>query len=700
MIKFFKENLFINSIAIILIIIGLTVYCLDKFNTVAITKQQTILTSNSLGFKNMVKTTENNQTSASKNGIIEIKGDDIGSTYHSIDFIDSQNGWTIENKYSSENEPSKILITQDGGIHWEETELKGMIVDKLKFVNKTEGYAIAELVSNSKADSKSVNFRILKTVDGGRSWAMIWENKVFSTGSNELWFQDEANGYSLIGGSLLLTNDAGKHWFPISFGITDFIPQHVSFSNMNTGWVIGVIQKQSHASNQDVEDATKLIVMQTADSGKHWTKQFEKKYSEGPVSSIDIDFINDKAGWFLTSDLATWNGELYYTYNGGSNWKKINQIKSVRPSPTELHFVTPNTGWIPLNVGAGPIAGGLMYTKDGGKSFSVIGDGDELGINSTKEVYFISELEGWAIGMNINHGDYIIHTTDGGKTWIQIYPKLTPVEDISFIDKDHGFGLGQFMDSRSILTTLNGGKDWEGIYSFPKTFYPSFISFVDREHGFALGTAEENKVAIYKTSDGGNNWLKLDAEGFKIEGFSIIYFNFFDLNNGIIAVRSASSMYYYSTKDGGRSWQVSNIAAAKDVNVLCFTSVNTGLNVDTSRKYTYSLSLNQITNSKTEQTTSVIGSNMWPYGIDFLSKDKGWILVMQPPFKEESVMKLLYTADGRKTWSTLQFPKGFSIDTLRNQFPFQFSDKSHGWLLTRKGLMSTEDGGSTWSWIN
>lgn len=102
----------------------------------------------------------------------------------------------------------------------------------------------------------------------------------------------------------------------------------------------------------------RLIVLHTIDGGKHWQQQFAKDFAVGPVGSVDIDFVNETSGWFLTSDLGTRVGDLYYTANAGRNWQKISQIGSARPTPTEVNFITPQVGWIPLDVGAGPISGG------------------------------------------------------------------------------------------------------------------------------------------------------------------------------------------------------------------------------------------------------------------------------------------------------------------------------------------------------
>lgn len=697
MIEFIKRNLTLCLISMVLITISLTVMGVQKLNSHAASYQQKAYTDAS---KLSLNITADKKSDSAETKLINVKGEDMNSSFHSIDFIDNKTGWVIQNKNATTQGPSWILRTEDGGIHWERTLLKDMTANKLKFITKDKGWAIAESAIESNGASKVSTMRILQTLDGGKNWTTQWEKKLEPTNTKELWFQNESKGYVLVDGLLLSTSDSGNHWSPISFAAENFAPQHMNFINMNIGWVIGTTLKNNQAADEATAAERKLIVLKTTDCGKHWSKQFEKKYTNGPIGSVGIDFTDASTGWFLTSDLSTLNSELYHTSNGGVNWSKQNQIRAGRPTPTQLQFLSSKIGWIPLDVGAGPIAGGLMYTEDGGKTFNLKGIEEELGVSSNREVYFTSGQQGFAISNSINHGDYIIHTNDGGKTWSQIYPKDTPVEDISFVDNNHGFGLGMNMNSKALLTTVNGGIEWISIYSFPKNFYPSFISFTDLTHGFVLGTDDTNNEVLYKTKDGGKSWSRLENNSFNLQGASVIYFRFFDINNGMVTVRASSGLIFYKTQDGGESWQIFNQTPAKDVNALSFTSVNTGWCVSTSLKDTYSLDLSEITDSKPWQSLGLIDSNMWPYGIDFLTKNMGFLVVQQPPFKEDCLMKLLFTSDGGKTWLARQFPKDFKIDTIRNQFPLQFTDKDHGWLLSRYGLLTTKDGGNTWNWIN
>lgn len=92
-----------------------------------------------------------------------------------------------------------------------------------------------------------------------------------------------------------------------------------------------------------------------------------------------------------------------------------------------------------------------------------------------------------------------------------------------------------------------------------------------------------------------------------------------------------------------------------------------------------------------------IGTDTYSYGIEFISEDKGWMLIEEPAYKSGSRKKLMFTADGGQTWSAHVFPDGFELDLLASN-PMQFTDDLHGWILTMYGLLKTEDNGRTWTW--
>lgn len=303
-----------------------------------------------------------------------------------------------------------------------------------------------------------------------------------------------------------------------------------------------------------------------------------------------------------------------------------------------------------------------MLTKDGGKNFTIVGREEEM--SSTKEVDFISEQQGWAVASAPNRGDFLMSTGDGGQNWIQVYPKLRPTKDISFVDNQHGFGLGPLSDSRELLYTEDGGDTWKDIYSFSDKFHPSKLTFVNRNMGWVIGTSP----------------------------YFASYLRFFDPNNGIIV---ADHFNVYSSQDGGRNWQVST----QELSIVAFISLRDGWEIISSGSNPNTVVLSQTKDGSTWQASGQISSNAWPIGIDFISSDKGFILIEEPSFQSDSRVKLLITSNGGRTWLSHQFPQGLKIETLESSIPIQFTDDQHGWILSTQGLLRTRDGGETWTWV-
>jgi photosystem II stability/assembly factor-like uncharacterized protein len=643
-----------------------------------------------------------NKLAVTQGKAISVEGLYTNFALASVDFINASTGWLVRNNSNTAANHSQILMTHNGGTSWQTISVfKNSAVKELKFVNTTTGWALLQDSSQSNLNAQKTTMKILYTKDGGQNWNVQWEGKVSLAYNHQLWFGNSMRGYALVGKTLLKTEDGGENWSQVAINLNGFILQHMCFINMYTGWVIGVIEQHVSADATGHNSSYQLVVLHTTDGCREWQQQFTRKYAkgDGPIGSIDIDFVNASTGWFLTSDLWSWEGDLYYTNNAGKDWQKINQIKCVRPAPTEVHFLTAKIGWIPLEQGAGPVPGGLMYTEDGGKNFARVGNENE--IDGVKEVDFISKQKGWAIGIDdISQGHYLVHTTDGGKTWSQVYPKLSPTEDISFVNAQQGFGLGELSNYGALLSTTDGGETWQQIYDFGKQYLPCKLSFVNRNVGWILATSLYQTV-ILQTTDGGHTWVNLNGDIPQIS--SEQYFHFFDVANGMIVAENANTAAinyeYYFTDNGGKSWyKTTQKRAVKTSNLLSFSSVNRGWEISTAGLEQNSISLSRMTLESNWRDLGQISTDAWPCGIDFISQNDGYLLIQKLPFKPDSLFELLGTTDGGKTWTAHLFPTGFRISTQIDHTPIQFIDSLHGWILSTKGLLRTQDGGRIWSW--
>ena len=647
-------------------------------------------------------------TGLQKGEAVQLAGENDDFQLHGIDFLDDSTGWIIQDRYQSGSDSyrSQLLTTTDGGESWQKVT-DGLPLVAVCFVNRKEGWAVSqETDKTAKVPAGStlpVRYSILHTTEGGLNWSVQWKSGSDDPGGSEtkpaLWAADARNAFAIIGTKLLKTTDGGKAWAAVSFGNADFAPVRMLFLNAKTGWAAGVSGKK---------DA--LSVLRTIDGGKTWSRQFRKKMDEGGAGCAGMDFLSAKEGWFLTSDLATWNGELYHTQDGGLHWQKAGEVKSVRPTPEGLCFLDSKTGWIPLDVGAGPIAGGLSYTRDGGKSFQTVGgtdaqDGGPRKIDSAREIVFRGTKLGWAVGNAVNYGDYLLRTQDGGETWKQEYPRPEPTADISFPDARTGYGLGVLSDPDALLKTEDGGESWQTVKSFSGQYLTQAICFLSSAEGWLLASpvsSTNGSASVLHTQDGGKTWQKTGNLG--PPWYSTCYFRFFDANSGIAAPDSADRPVY-RTSDGGKTWTpLSAKAPEKATGQYAFRSVSSGWQGcnpgggDTP----YRLELSCLSaDGGSWQAPALAEDNAACYALAFPSGTDGFLLAEKSPGTSGGRMELLTTRDGGKTWDAHLFPEGVdgsAMKLIRSQFPMQFADGAHGWILTGGGLLATADGGRTWAW--
>ena len=114
----------------------------------------------------------------------------------------------------------------------------------------------------------------------------------------------------------------------------------------------------------------------------------------------------------------------------------------------------------------------------------------------------------WALSDRPQGRNFLVHTTNGGRTWTQVLPATSPSTDISFVAAADGFGLGLPADGHAVLTTTDGGRSWRPLATLPSDLRATSMSFVDDLHGWILGTTTGSaaQVEVLATGDGGRTW--------------------------------------------------------------------------------------------------------------------------------------------------------------------------------------------------
>jgi photosystem II stability/assembly factor-like uncharacterized protein len=238
----------------------------------------------------------------------------------------------------------------------------------------------------------------------------------------------------------------------------------------------------------------------------------------------------------------------------------------------DASFPDPMNGWV---VG---ITGIILHTTDGGKTWVRQESGTE---NHLFAVCFVDLNNGWAVGAM----ETVRHTSDGGKTWEEQEEGKSAKEDffavdinyngVYFHDANEGWFVGEF---GTINHTTDGGKTWnyyeepllkppfdEQTWEEPK-FTLFDVYFTDRNRGFLLGI----EGTLLKTDDGGKEWKKVDSSTDQA------LYSMTSVGDKCWAVGSRGA-YIYST-DGGStwSWDKEAIHTKGFLTSVSFSDENTG----------------------------------------------------------------------------------------------------------------------------
>lgn len=152
------------------------------------------------------------------------------------------------------------------------------------------------------------------------------------------------------------------------------------------------------------------------------------------------------------------------------------------------------------------------------------------------DIKFLDKNIGWAVSQ---YG-IIVHTTNGGETWIEEesgLPDTVKLASVDIIDKNTAITVGEF---GTILKTTDAGSTWNPISSGTSKELRS-VHFIDSNIGFASG--KDN--TLLKTTNGGDSWTGTSITASNLEDIFFI-----DSNVGWLGGRDKA----YKTTNGGDTW--------------------------------------------------------------------------------------------------------------------------------------------------
>ena len=278
---------------------------------------------------------------------------------HSVFFLDAHRGWVVGSR-------GTLLFTSDGGKTWQSRPRPTEdVIRDIQFLDDNNGWLVCERnIYDLKSNDEPRSY-LMKTTDGGGSWARV-DVKGVDVNARLMRVAFCEGGYAWAfgeGGAIYATRDNGDSWTKLTLPTRHLLLGGIFIDNYR-GWVVGA-------------GAT---ILQTSDGGDTWHRS-RLEGAEGTRFNA-TSFIDNRVGWAVGS-----SGRIFQTVNGGRTW--IPQNSEVDADLLDVKFLDAREGWAVGNDGT------VIYTNNGGSRWS------RQRTDTTHplaRVFFADRTHGWAVG--------------------------------------------------------------------------------------------------------------------------------------------------------------------------------------------------------------------------------------------------------------------------------------------------------------
>ena len=265
--------------------------------------------------------------------------------YLSVYFLNDNEGWITGNNGS-------ILHTTNSGETWSsQSTVLNAEISEIMFANEDLGWAVGNNLILKTTDKGEnwiqinpdfeiyicqdvfsldqycwiVDFRIIRSTDGGDSWEVVYLK--YDSSINSVWFVSNTIGWAVgTEGNIMKTEDCGDSWIPQNSEVTEDLKK-VFFIDENIGWVYG-----------EYGDYYRFL-LKTTNGGNDWETIWETSINQFQIHSIF--FTDAQCGW-----MAGTGNVLLKTTNGGNVWNQDLSYYCLNNNLSTIYFTSSKTGWL------------------------------------------------------------------------------------------------------------------------------------------------------------------------------------------------------------------------------------------------------------------------------------------------------------------------------------------------------------------
>jgi photosystem II stability/assembly factor-like uncharacterized protein len=333
--------------------------------------------------------------------------------------LDVTHGWALTGQ--------RLVVTADGGSTWRNVTPPGGFGTGVAFLDAQHGWVAINEAFTSPSDPSYGRIDVWRTADGGQTWTKAQLPKAALNPFGEILppvqfdFLDASHGFAFLSGNLakgrndsdlFWTADGGQTWsadHPTGSGNMG-IEGGVSFATASDGVIVNALHGSgivvTHDGGRTWTDATLVLPPGSAGAQLFFGQPI---YFDGRSGLVAIQFQTDTGS----------DNRVYRTLDAGSSWTDAATL----PAGVFAISFLEQQRWIGVN---GSV---VVRTADGGRTWA---SSSAVGLPGALEALTMVDAQhGWAlVGMNVcltfksncSSRTGLYATTDGGSTWIQLWP--------------------------------------------------------------------------------------------------------------------------------------------------------------------------------------------------------------------------------------------------------------------------------------
>jgi photosystem II stability/assembly factor-like uncharacterized protein len=314
---------------------------------------------------------------------------------------------------------------------------------------------------------------------------------------SQLSFVDRLVGYAVGGEDIYRTDDAGANWHRVGPAPGGRGTRPLEFVAADRGFAAG---------EECTATTCVFTIYRTDDGGTSWTPVFSAP-GDTNMGAMEVQFVDAGHGWVIAS------GGFVLTHDGGTSWE-LRRVEDWGAYVIDADLADAEHAWaiVPADETGTPMRH-LVRSRDGGRTWEVVPGRSSPGLEA---VEFVDRDYGWYT-LRVCEEECrtaIFATEDGGERWTELAarPRLAYTPDLVFVDRVNGWMNESRCDETGctfeVLHSLDGGRTW--VSQLSSDLAVATFEFVDPDTGwlllvpsYSLGIGgPPHRTVLYHTTDG------------------------------------------------------------------------------------------------------------------------------------------------------------------------------------------------------